>query len=397
MPGAGATENGPLTTDAVLRMSLVGANTGAEVTGAEELPGRSNYFIGNDPKQWRTNVPNYAKVRYKNVYPGVDLVYYGNQSGQLEYDFVVAPGADPAAIQLALSGGLEAESGSQSQAAAQSKIQNLKSKIDTSGDLVAKIDGGEVRFHKPAVYQPAISGGRLTADSAQRTPVEGEYVLEAGNKVEFKVAAYDHTRPLFIDPVLLYSTYLGGNGYDYAKGLAVDSSGNAYLTGATSSTNFPTLNAIQGTNNAASSGLYNAFVTKLNPTGTALVYSTYLGGSTIVGGEQYPQGDVGEAIDVDSLGNAYVTGSTQTTNFPISPPPPPSTTCPSASANNVQICYGGGNYDAFVTELNSAGNALVYSTYLGGAGGDVGYGIAPDSLGNAYITGYTEERVSPSL
>jgi hypothetical protein len=155
----------------VLRMRLVGASASAVVTGANELPGKSNYFMGNDPKKWRTNVPTYAQVKYAGVYPGVDLVYYGNQGGQLEYDFLVAPGADPAAIRLALSGDLEVGggqsavgSGSPSRTQLQSKIQNLKSKIDASGDLVIKTDGGEVRFHKPVVYQE-----QFTIDSSQLT------------------------------------------------------------------------------------------------------------------------------------------------------------------------------------------------------------------------------------
>src|SRR5208337_4111677 len=166
-----ATDNGPRTTGSILRMKLVGANAKAEVTGGEELPGKSNYFIGNDPKRWRTNVPTYAKVRYQDAYPGVDLVYYGNQRGQLEYDFVVAPGADPAAIRLALSGGMEVGSGqpavgsgTQNRAQRQSKIQNLTSKIDPSGDLVVKTNGGEIRFQKLVVYQPPISNGQRTTN-----------------------------------------------------------------------------------------------------------------------------------------------------------------------------------------------------------------------------------------
>src|SRR5208337_2302373 len=221
------TDNGPRTTGSILRMKLVGASAKATVTGAEELPGKSNYFIGNDPKKWRTNVPSYAQVRYEGVYPGVDLVYYGNQGGQLEYDFVVAPGADPAAIRLALSGGLEVGSGQpavgsgrQNRAQRQSKIQNLKSKIDPSGDLVIKTDDGEIRFQKPVVYQPPVKNGQRTTDDGQRTPVDGHYVLHASNRVGFKVGSYDRTRPLFIDPVLSYSTYLGSGG-TFGYGIAV--------------------------------------------------------------------------------------------------------------------------------------------------------------------------------
>jgi len=300
----------------------VGANASAIVSGAEELPGKSNYFIGNDPKKWRTNVPNYAQVKYRGVYPGVDLVYYGNQGGQLEYDFVVAPGADPAAIRFALSGGLEVGSGQpavgrrgQDQSSPQSKIQNLKSKIDPSGDLVVKTDSGEIRFHKPVVYQE-----KFTVDSPRRKAkpdgqskiqnrkfLEGRYVLEADNQVGFNVPSHDHTRPLVIDPVLVYSTFLGGSGGANAVGekayaVAVDNSGSAYVTGFTCSTDFPvTPGVYQPTNHAATNNGCNAFVTKLNPAGTALVYSTYLGGST---------SDTGSAIAVDTAGNAYLAGQT---------------------------------------------------------------------------------------
>jgi len=365
---------------AVLRMRLVGANASAAVTGAEELPGKSNYFIGNDPKKWRTNVPNYAKVKYQDVYPGVDLVYYGNQGGQLEYDFVVAPGADPETIRFALSGGLQESSrqsavGSraQNQTLRQSKIQNLKSKIDPSGDLVIETDGGEVRLHKPVVYQPAISNGQRTTDYGQRAPVEGHYVMQANNQVGFKVASYDHTRPLLIDPVLSYSTYLGGSFTDLGYHITVDSSGNAYVTGDTLSQNFPTANPFQATNKATpTTSNPTAFVAKLNSTGSALVYSTYLGGSNE---------DVGTGIAVDSSGNAYVTGYTTSTNFP--------------TVNPLQVSNGGG-YEAFVSKLNAAGSALVYSTYLGGSGSDAGGGIAVDSSSNAYVTGYTNSTNFPT-
>jgi hypothetical protein len=378
---------------AVVRMKLVGANAKAAVTGAEELPGKSNYFIGNDPKKWRTNVPTYAKVRYENVYPGVDLVYYGNQGGQLEYDFVVAPGADPAAIRLALSGGLEVGSrqsavgtGTQNRQQRQSKTQNLKSKIDPNGDLMVKTDGDEVRFQKPVAYQPPINNGQRTTDDGQRTPVDAHYVLQASNQVGFKVGPYDRTRPLFIDPVLSYSTYLGGSSGDYGAGIAVDSSGNAYVTGVTESTDFPTFNPIQGTCNGCFYGSPhsysgNAFVAKLNPTGSALVYSTYLGGG---GGGGFEEGDWGDGIAVDSAGNAYVTGFTESSDFPTVNPLQATCVLLPTEFIGLEACS-----TAFVAKLNPAGNALVYSTYLGGNGGDGGYGIAADSAGNAYVTGYT--------
>ena len=324
----------------VLRMKLLGANPASDVSGMDEMPGKSNYFIGNDAKKWHTNVPMYAKVKYKGIYSGIDLVYYGNQR-QLEYDFVVAPGADPRRIHLGVRGARKISRGE-------------------DGDLVLAMDEGEIRWHKPVVYQE--KGGA-------RQEIGAHYVIKGKNRVGFEVAGYDLRRPLFIDP-LIYSTYLGGSGADYGFGIAVDGSGNAYITGTTSSTDFPTMNPLQP---AYGGGLYDAFVAKLNPAGSALVYSTYLGGSG---------GDYGSGIAVDSSGTAYVTGQTYSTDFP--------------TMNPLQPAYGGGG-DAFVAKLNPAGSALVYSTYLGGSALDFGAGIAVDSLGNAYVTGGTNSANFPTM
>jgi hypothetical protein len=253
-----------------LRMSLVGATRKPHVSGLEELPGKANYFIGNDPAQWHTNVPTYAKVHYRAVYPGIDLAYYGNQR-QLEYDFVVAPGADPKRIVLGFKGADKLE-------------------IDAQGELVLHTAGGAIRQHKPVIYQEM---------DGVRTEIEGGYALKGAKRVGFQLAAYDRSRSLIIDPVLSYSTYLGGStngsccgGNDESNGIAVDGAGNAYVIGTTSSNDFPTTaGAFQTTGG-------NAFVTKLNPTGSALVYSTYLGSAVSTG------------IAVDADGNAYVTGST---------------------------------------------------------------------------------------
>lgn len=362
-----SSQTGSSEVGSVLRMRLIGANASAQITGVNQLPGKVNYFIGNDPNKWRTNVANYSKVKYQNVYPGVDLVYYGNQR-QLEYDFIVAPGADPSAIILDV--GAVSESSKRGH-------RDAPLRIDPNGDLVVGISPGEARFHKPVIYQPAITKRRGTRDHRQRALIEGKFILQAGNQVGFKVAPYDHSKPLVIDPVLSYSTYLGGSSGDVAQAIAVDSSGNAYVTGFTSSPDFPSVNPLQAADRALPSP--NVFVAKLSYDGSALVYSTYLGGS----GLSAPQynvyyGDYGYGIAVDSSGNAYVTGDTSSQDFPtvdaLEPTP----------------------HNAFVAKLNPTGSALVYSTYLGGSGFDHGYSIAADSSGDAYVTGATTSADFPT-
>ncbi len=367
----GATDNGKRTTNSALTMRLVGADTEAKATGLDSLPGKVNYFIGKDPAKWRTNIPTYARVRYQDVYPGVDLLYYGNQ-GQLEYDFVVAPGADPNVITLDVGAALVA--------ARPGHPQGVPLRIDGNGDLLVNLQGGEVRFHKPVVYQPtesrlfSVASGQPqgTTDNGPRTTdiLDGKYVLKGANQVSFEVASYDRTRPLVIDPTLTYSTYLGGSQGDVGYAIAVDSSGDTYVAGQTCSTDFPTVSPEQ----AANAGQCDAFVTKLNPTGTALIYSTYLGGSG---------GDQANGIAIDSTGNAYITGITNSTNFPT-------------TAGSFQTTYQGGDSDAFITKLNPAGSALVYSTYLGGTDADSGNAIALDSSGDAFVTGETYSDPFPT-
>jgi hypothetical protein len=342
-----ATKNAP---QAVVRMQLLGANSAPRVEGGDELAGKSNYFIGNDPAKWQTEVANYGSVRYSDVYPGIDLVYYGNQR-QLEYDFVVAPGVDPRHIALGFRG-----------------VEKLK--VDGEGNLVLKTAGGEIRQHKPVVYQEV--------DGARRN-VAGNYVIKGEREVGFEVADYDATRQLVIDPVLVYSTYLSGRGADSGYGIDVDAKGIAYVTGTTISTDFPVSKAAQtkiavlpGTTRA----YYNdAFVTKLNATGTALVYSTFLGGGRA--------GDVGMGIAADAAGNAYVTGNTVCSpcvndggpnDFPVL---------------NAHQSAAGDPQDAFVTKLNATGG-LVYSTFLGGSSGDYGQKIVVNTTsGEAYVAGTT--------
>jgi probable HAF family extracellular repeat protein len=320
--------------DAVLRIRPVGANPQPRLAGEDLLPGTSSYFLGDDPSQWRRGVPNYAKVRYADVYRGIDLVYYGRQR-QLEYDFVVAPGADPDRIVLEFDG-----------------IGKLS--LDAHGRLVLATAAGEVVQPEPRVYQD-IDGVRHMLDA--------HYRLVDERRAGFEIAAYDVSRTLVIDPLLEYSTYLGG-GFAQGKDIAVDGRGNVYVTGETIGSPFPTT---PGAYQTSFSGGGDAFVTKLNPAGNALVYSTYLGG---------PGTDFGHAIAVDATGNAYVTGHTSG-GFP-------------ATSGTVQPLYGGGNADAFVAKLDPTGSALVYSTYLGGGGTDIGEGIAVDGHGDAYVTGLTD-------
>ena len=364
----------------VVRMTLEGASTTGRVVGVDALPGRTNYFIGNDPKKWRTNVPSYSRVKYAGVYAGVDLIYYGNQAGQLEYDFVVAPGADPNRIRLSFAGA-------------------DRMRVDAaSGDLVLNVGDDEVRLSKPAIYQTVVASVpdrrvqwstsllngsglavRRRSESAVTTGLNGAFVLASNNQVNFRVAGYDPKRTLVIDPVLSYSTYLGGSGGAGGNGgwgIAVDSAGNAYVTGATSSDDFPTVNPIQASNNTPPNrGYITGFVAKLNAAGSALVYSTYLGGSDM----SWPS-----SVSVDTAGNAYVTGLTACTDFP--------TVNPLQASNN-----SGSKGTGFVAKLNATGSALIYSTYLGGSDGDWPNGIAVDSAENAYVAGETFSTDFPTV
>ena len=332
----------------VLRMKPIAANPAPEVSGLEELSGKSNYFIGSDPQNWRTNVATFAKVKYRDVYPGIDLVYYGNQR-QLEYDWIVSPPAEPGTIRFAVEGAEKIE-------------------VDSNGDLVLAVTGGEVSLHKPVVYQET---------AGVRYKIESSFVKKNNQEIGFSIAHYDPAKPLVIDPVLSYSTYLGGSTNDRGTAIAVDSSGNAYVTGWTYSTNFPTANPRQP---AHGGGLSDVFVTKVNASGSALIYATFLGGGDSEGdGDSYYR--TGPSIALDSSGNAYVTGMTNSTNFP--------------TANPRQPAPGGGT-DAFVTKFNPSGSALVFSTYHGGLQSDYGNAIAVDSSGNVYLTGTTSSSNFPT-
>jgi len=320
----------------VVRMRLRGADPGTHPDGADVLPGSANYFIGGDPSKWKTGIPTYARVRLPRVYPGIDLVYYGNQS-QLEYDFVVAPDANPKSIRLSFAGA-------------------RKLALTADGNLAVVARHGQIVFNKPVVYQE---------NTGQRQPVEGRFALLANRTVGFSLGRYDHALPLVIDPVLSYSTYLSGSADNEANAIAVDNAGNAYVTGYTTSSDFPVVpGAMQPVNPAGDLGA--AFVTKLNPTGTALLYSTFLGGSSET---------QALAIAVDSSGDAFIAGGTSAADFPT-------------TLGAFQTNYGG-NGNAFIAELDPTGSALIYSTYLGGSSGDTALGIAVDASGSAYVAGST--------
>ena len=331
---------------AVVRMEVLAGNPAARAVGQDPLPGKVNYFLGNDPSRWHTNVATYRQVDYPAVYPGIDLVYYGNQQ-QLEYDFVVSPGADPGHIRLGFTGADQVA-------------------VDGNGDLVLRAGSQELRQHKPVVYQD-INGFRREVPGAFRlAPAQSPL---GTSQVAFALGAYDASRPLVIDPGLSYSTYLGGSNLQEGRGIAVDAAGSAYVTGATWSSDFPTANAFQPTAHGA-----NAFVTKFAPDGSALLFSTYLGGSYF---------DGGHAIALDRDGNVYVAGETRSSDFPL--------------VNPLQPAFGGGVDDAFVAKLAADGSALDYSTYLGGSGVDEANGIAVDGEGNAYIAGNTSSTDFPTV
>jgi hypothetical protein len=323
----------------ILHLQLIGANPSPKVTGIDELPGKSNYFVGSDSAQWRTDVPTYAKVKYREVYPGVDLIFYGSKR-QLEYDFVLSPGADPKMIRFAIAGADE-------------------SRLNSEGDLVLRAGAGEVRVKRPVAYQEL--------NGVQRRVGCG-FSPGAKDEMQFEVEDFDPALPLVIDPVIVYGSYLGGTADDVAYAIEIDPSGNAYVFGYTHSGDFMRVNARQPNYGGAS----DAFVVKLAASGNSVYYSTYLGGS----GSDYAHSGA-----VDASGAAYVVGLTHSTNFPT------------FSAR--QPAHAGGQGDAFVAKLGTFGNTLVYSTYHGGTGFDSANGIAVDVSGAAYTTGYTASTDFP--
>lgn len=320
------------------------------VTGIRRLPGTANYFLGNDPRQWHADIPTYAGVRYHQIYPGIDLTFGGTGAG-LEYDWIVAPHADPGRIRMSLAG-----------------VRALR--IAAGGGLLGRVGDRPMSQRLPVVYQRI--GG-------VRRPVETRYLLGAGQVVGLQLGRYDRNRPLIIDPVIRFADYLGGDNWDYAAAVAVDRAGNSYITGGTGSLDFPQIKAIQRGNRGGLNGA-DAFVAKLNAAGNRLLYSTYLGGQ---------EDDAGAAIAVDVHGRAYVTGFTGSPDFPVRRP-----LAPSAGGRCVPDRAGMGS--AFVAKLDTAGSALVYSTCLGGSRGTWGGGIAVRD-GSAYVAGTTASSNFPTV
>ncbi len=436
---SGVASRGLIGPPSVVRIQLAGSQPTAKPKGVGELQGKSHYLLGKDPANWRTDVPHYAKVKYPEVYPGIDLVYYGRQN-QLEYDFVVAPGASPDVISFGFEG-----------------VEGLQ--LGGDGDLVLNVGEADLRLKKPFIYQE-IKGARRQ--------IAGDYALREGGLVGFEVEAYDASRPLVIDPILSYSSYVGGAEYDAGGDIAVGPDGSVYLTGATSSINFPTETPLQADSAGGIPVGVDAFVIKLDPSGSEVVYSTYIGGSHI---------DFGMGIAVDDQGNAFVTGETRSEDFPIAEAmqkalaeaaadPAPAAIEPNlairvamrrrALAERLNFWQWGyyyqqvtgrpqpdafrylrpkrgvgewtveeiENYEmtadrwwdlmttprsgqskgepseigarsAFVMKLDPTGSSLTYSTYLGGTGDDRGTSIAIDGEGNAYVAGTTASTDFP--
>jgi len=335
--------NVPATTSAssvpptAIQFRLSGATRNPAVAGEDRQLGKVNYFFGRDPNTWRTNVPTYARVRYKDVYPGIDLVYYGT-GRQLECDFAIAPGADPNRIQFEITGAREI-------------------RVDVSGNLVLSTNSGDLRFEIPVVYQES---------NGQHIVIDGGYVVNDPTHVSFHLAHYDPKKPMVIDPVLVYSTYLGGSGFDQPEAIAVDSSGSIYVAGYTDSADFP-LAAL----GSLPTGMDHVFVAKLDPSGSTLLYADYIGGSSP---------DFGYALALDSANHVYVAGATESTDFPVVSPYQASLP---------------GRLNVFVTKISADGSSLLYSTYLGGDSAEAPSSIQVGSAGEMYVAGYTSSTNFP--
>lgn len=330
-----------------LRMKIVGANSESLYRGEEVREHRTNYFKGDDPENWQTDVPNYSRVLMQDVYPGVSMVWHGKEQGATQYDFVVEPNGNADQITLEFDGAERIE-------------------IDAEGDLLIHTEAGTIKQTKPFTYQET-DGIKQEVESG--FVIEQSQIADRDPQIRFSLGEYDRSKPLTSDP---YSTYLGGGSDDRVRSIAVDAAGNVYITGVTAG-----LPTTAGAFDTTQNGGSDVFVSKLNPTGTALIYSTYIGGSRT---------DIGNSIAVDTSGNAFLTGYTSSINFPT-------TAGAYDTTYNVEPTFDGTD-DVFVTKLNPTGTALIYSTYIGGSGHDLGFSIAIDSSGSAFVTGYTEAFIT---
>jgi uncharacterized repeat protein (TIGR01451 family) len=345
-----------------VRMKLVGANPATLTSGSDPLPGKSNYLIGSDPQKWHSGIPQFAGVHYENVYRGIDLVFYGNQ-GRLEYDFKVAPGADPSQAELQFDGARKFEL--------------------SSGDLILTgKNEGSLRLQAPQVYQ---------RDGDRRIPVAGHFVLRAGNRVGFEIGTYDRSRELIIDPVLFFSTYFGGSGSETSPSVAIDPAGNIYLVGTTQGSPENSFTNASNTTQTlippvslSSTSPSHIFVTRISPSQPpAVKYETFIGGSG---------SDTSVGIGVDGGGNAYIVGSTSSPDFPTggipyqAAPEAKGTQCASITCTSV-----------FVSVLNTLGSSLTYSSYLSGNGNDQASGMTIDANGDVFLTGTTTSNDSPAI
>ena len=328
-------------------MQFVGANAEAQVSGADELATRANYFKGSDASRWLTDVPTFARVNYREVYPGIDLEFYGNAEKKSEYDFIVKPEADASRIELDFVGAGKVE-------------------IDAAtGELLIHTAAGTIKQTKPFSYQESADGAK--------SEIRSGYEKSGATNVRFHVGDYDRTKPLVIDPALgnlAFSSYLGGAGDDGGASIKTEAAGNVYVAGYTRSDLFPTTSGVFDT---TYNGSYDAFVTKMSADGGSLIFSTYIGGNSY---------DFCDSITIDAAGSIYLTGNSASFNYPTT-----------AGAYDTTI---NGVPDVVATKLNATGNQLIYSTFLGGNSDNFGYGIVADSSGNAFITGYTQSNNFPT-
>ncbi|MEO6390484.1 MAG: SBBP repeat-containing protein [Pyrinomonadaceae bacterium] len=333
-----------------LRMRLVGANPNPVIVGADEITTKTNYYTGKNRIE---NVANYGKVDYHEIYDGVDAVFYGNRTGQLEYDLLVAPNADTNQIKFNFEGAMQVS-------------------VNDQGELVVGTAHAELVQAKPFAYQET---------DGVKHEIASHYLV-SGNTVSFAVGDYDRSRSLVIDPTLGYLTYLGGNLADQPHSIRVDASGNAFVSGTTASLNFPTANS------RSSSDDFGVFVSKISANGQSLLYNTFLEGGEDDGITDFDIGAKGTDIAIDAAGNAYITGVTESSDFPIS----------DNAYQRIRLCsrsFGVCIFpeEAFVTKLNPVGS-IVYSTFLGGRHADFANGITVDSAGRAYVTGATDSGLT---